>query len=264
MASVQTTGAACATTGAIARGAAGEILSCQAGTWKESRFWRDPVANFASLPACAAANAGETRVVMGYATAPKQRIFSCDGAAWVAAAVDNNGLMTAGKYMVNDVVTEGTACTPNGLVAKDTNGLLLSCQSGAWKKQYKPNPLSQNYSYGDFKSGCAGIYNGVFKAYPCWYVRKSITLQDTADTSATIYGIGPEGAGDDVIVLTQINGVVCSSSRFLDVPGATGLASTGCNWLLPAGDYNIDLLTISSTNYMPKAGSNIIGAVLIR
>lgn len=131
-----TAGVACATAGDLARGPSGEVLSCQSGTWNSqgSRFWRDPVANFASLPACAAGNAGETRVVMGYATAPKQRLFSCDGTAWVATAVDDNGLMTAGKYLVNDVVTEGTACTPNGLVAKDATGLLLSCQSGVWKK----------------------------------------------------------------------------------------------------------------------------------
>lgn len=127
-------GAACVTAGDLARGPSGEVLSCQSGAWNSqgSRFWRDPVANFASLPACAAGNAGETRVVMGYATAPKQRLFSCDGTSWGATAVDNNGQMTAGKYMVNDVVTEGTACTPNGLIAKDATGLLLSCQSGVW------------------------------------------------------------------------------------------------------------------------------------
>lgn len=129
---VQVVGDPCVNVRALGSDTNGKVLSCQDGTWKEqgSRFWRDPVANFASLPACAAANTGETRVVMGYATAPKQRLFSCDGTAWVATAVDDNGLMTAGKYMVNDVVTEGTACTPNGLIAKDASGLLLSCQSG--------------------------------------------------------------------------------------------------------------------------------------
>lgn len=129
---VQVVGDPCVNVRALGSDTNGKVLSCQDGTWKEqgSRFWRDPVANFASLPACAAANTGETRVVMGYATAPKQRLFSCDGTAWVATAVDDNGLMTAGKYMVNDVVTEGTACTPNGLIAKDATGLLLSCQSG--------------------------------------------------------------------------------------------------------------------------------------
>ena len=36
---------------------------------------------------------------------------------------------------MNDVVTEGSACGANGLVAKDSTGLLLSCQSGLWSKQ---------------------------------------------------------------------------------------------------------------------------------
>ncbi len=44
------------------------------------------------------------------------------------------GVLTSGKVQIVDVVIENTACTPNGLVARDSTGLLLSCQSGLWKK----------------------------------------------------------------------------------------------------------------------------------
>lgn len=40
----------------------------------------------------------------------------------------------AGNLEVTVVATEGGACTPNGRVARNTDGLLLSCQSGVWKK----------------------------------------------------------------------------------------------------------------------------------
>jgi hypothetical protein len=48
-----------------------------------------------------------------------------------------SGVLSSGKVQIVDVVTESAACAPNGLVAKDSNGILLSCQGpGAlkWKK----------------------------------------------------------------------------------------------------------------------------------
>ena len=35
--------------------------------------------------------------------------------------------------VLNKVVTENTACTPNGALARDNKGVTLSCQSGVWK-----------------------------------------------------------------------------------------------------------------------------------
>lgn len=136
MASTQTMGAACTTTGAIAQDGNGAVLSCQGGTWNTqgSRYWKDPVANYASLPACGAGNSGETRIARGFATTPTQRAFTCDGTAWRALSVDQSGTMTMDQAQINGVVTEGTACSSTGAVARDTNGLLLSCQSGVWKR----------------------------------------------------------------------------------------------------------------------------------
>lgn len=49
------------------------------------------------------------------------------------------GVLTSGKVQIVDVVVENAACTPNGLVAKDSTGILLSCQGPPrstlkWKK----------------------------------------------------------------------------------------------------------------------------------
>lgn len=161
-------------TGDLASAADGKVLSCQGGVWKEqgggSAFWGDPVNQAVAMPACTAANANETRVRYGYAVAPTRRLFTCDGASWVAVGVDHagnlavpgdltvtgattlTGAVTANSgvtigdgtaasstntLVLNRTATEGAACSPNGAVARDTNGLLLSCQSGVWMSQSK-------------------------------------------------------------------------------------------------------------------------------
>lgn len=44
------------------------------------------------------------------------------------------GRITAGEYVqVNGVATEGGGCSPNGLVARASDGTLLSCTSGTWQ-----------------------------------------------------------------------------------------------------------------------------------
>jgi len=40
----------------------------------------------------------------------------------------------AGNLEVTSTATEGTACSPNGRIARDANGLILSCQYGIWKR----------------------------------------------------------------------------------------------------------------------------------
>lgn len=140
MNSVQTADAVCSSLGAIARDASGAVLSCNAGKWKTqgSAYWQDPVANFAALPACAAAISGQTRIVSTPTTGTGPRAHTCDGAAWKALAVDDGGNLTlpgilaTGKVQLNDTVVLGAACSPNGLVSKDATGLILSCQSGLW------------------------------------------------------------------------------------------------------------------------------------
>ena len=74
-------------------------------------------------------------------------VFSVDQSGNVVA----NGRLTTNEYVqINGTATEGAACSPNGLVGRDGTGLLLSCQSGIWKKA----------SMGAFK---------ITDGEPCWF-----------------------------------------------------------------------------------------------
>lgn len=44
------------------------------------------------------------------------------------------GNLSVNMVQLNTVVVENAACTSNGLLARDAVGVLLSCQSGLWKK----------------------------------------------------------------------------------------------------------------------------------
>ena len=67
--------------------------------------------------------------------------FNAADGAW-RWYVDNSGNSVqsgnaaAGTLQVNTAVAEGSACSPDGKIAKSstTSGLILSCQSGVWKK----------------------------------------------------------------------------------------------------------------------------------
>lgn len=141
MSAVQTSGTACTTTGAIAQDGNGTLLSCQSGTWQQqgSAYWKDPVNTFATLPTCNTSSAWQTRIVRTPTVGTEPRAYTCTGTAWIALAVNDNGNLTVngtatvGKLQINDVVVENSACSPNGLVARDSVGLILSCQSGIWK-----------------------------------------------------------------------------------------------------------------------------------
>ena len=48
----------------------------------------------------------------------------------------SEGRTAVGEYLqLGGVATEGTACSPNGLVGRTAAGLTLSCQSGVWRSQ---------------------------------------------------------------------------------------------------------------------------------
>lgn len=141
----QTVGSACTTAGALANDAAGAVINCTAGQWKSiggsgSPYWADAVANYASLPACNAGSTAATRVVTTPTVGSGPRAYTCDGATWKALSVDDSGnlniagILSAAKITPTTVVTAGAACTDtSGTIAKDSNGQILSCQSGVWK-----------------------------------------------------------------------------------------------------------------------------------
>lgn len=216
--------AAACSTGDLASATDGKLLSCQGGVWKSqgSAFWEDAVTDVASLPACSASISGQTRVVLNAADgAGRPRAYTCNGAAWAALALDNNGNLTVpgtvtatnatvtntvtanvvnattrvvagtdirapryydsdntGYYVdpastsrlnyinmdgaqINTVVTEGSGCSPNGRIARDGVGLLLSCQSGLWKKAQGSSGLviSHTGSYASYTSGSLGDHS---------------------------------------------------------------------------------------------------------
>lgn len=130
------------TYGRIAVDGIGAVLSCQAGVWKRqgAGYWKDPVETYATLPT-SGNNIGDARVVTGLS-----RAFTWDGSSWVGIAVDQNGNLSVpgtatinamnGNLQVTATAAEGSACSGEGRIASSTttSGLLLSCQSGVWKK----------------------------------------------------------------------------------------------------------------------------------
>jgi hypothetical protein len=126
------------------------VLSCQNGLWElqASKYWRDPVERLADLPACNADRVGSTHVVMtGASGSPGEndpKTFSCirnhlTGVfVWEPLFVANNGsLDTPGRlladtYYIGRIEVEQTACSVEGLVARDATGNLLSCTGGSW------------------------------------------------------------------------------------------------------------------------------------
>ncbi|UTY59682.1 shufflon system plasmid conjugative transfer pilus tip adhesin PilV [Massilia sp. erpn] len=124
-----------ATFGRIAVDASGALLNCKLGVWRGAGgSWKDPAASFAALPA-SENQAGDVRLALDTG-----RAFSWSGAAWIALAVDEQGNLavpgrvTAGQMLLERVVVHRDACEPDGLLARDASGLLLSCQRGKWRK----------------------------------------------------------------------------------------------------------------------------------
>lgn len=64
-----------------------------------------------------------------------------------AETVTTTGRLTTGEFIkLGGTAVEGQACgAENGLVAKDTAGLILSCQSGSWKKAQGTGTFGGSY-----------------------------------------------------------------------------------------------------------------------
>lgn len=106
---VSVEGAACATAGELTIDASGSVLTCQGGVRARqgSRFWKEAVTNVASLPMCTASTAGETRLVTTPSVGTGARAYSCDGVAWSAIAVDDNGNLVVDGTLTADNVVAG-------------------------------------------------------------------------------------------------------------------------------------------------------------
>jgi type II secretory pathway pseudopilin PulG len=95
---------------ALATNSTGQVLTCQSGSWQlqGSKYWRDPVANFAALGPCTATQQGMTRVARnGNETggANRARAYTCSGGSWRPLSVDQNGNLSVPTNIVagNDI-----------------------------------------------------------------------------------------------------------------------------------------------------------------
>jgi hypothetical protein len=147
--------------GRIGVNTAGQLLSCQSGVWRRqgSAYWKDPVATAAALPALGNTH-GDVRL-----TLDTSRAFAWTGARWQALAVDENGNFNApgtatGRYLqVTSLESIGTACGADGLISKDTAGLLLTCLGGRWRSQ-----ATQELDYTE--TGGAILMRSDYAGYP--------------------------------------------------------------------------------------------------
>lgn len=131
--------------------------------------------------------------------------FNSSDGAW-RWYVDNSGnsiqagKAEAGYLQVNNVVAEGTGCGPDGVMAKSStvSGLILSCQSGVFKKlgggltyayaNYFQGPGAATIAIGDYnlcmlsqvatgRDGDNWVWQtaSVYKSGSTWYVNRSTT-----------------------------------------------------------------------------------------
>ncbi|KAG0165394.1 hypothetical protein DFQ30_008516, partial [Apophysomyces sp. BC1015] len=76
------------------------------------------------------------------------------GGQMKAGTMRSNGRLSTGEFLQLDAVAgEGGGCSPSGLVGRDANGLLLSCQSGVWKSGGRPNVVVRSNSFGIVNRG---------------------------------------------------------------------------------------------------------------
>lgn len=130
-------------------GAAGYMFMPASGGAVDTSSWRPPVVNHAALPACDANSQGHVRLVLTPTVGVGPRAHACSGTVWAALAVDDSGNLAvpgtvtanqvtanqlAGNLQVTTVATTGSACSPVGRIARDADGLILSCQGGAWRR----------------------------------------------------------------------------------------------------------------------------------
>ena len=137
--------------------------------------------------------------------------FNAADGAW-RWYVDNSGNSiqsgnaAAGTLQVNTAVAEGSACSPDGKIAKSsaTSGLILSCQSGVWKA------LGASALFGTFTSGGHALNTAYTNS-----TGKPIFVSVVATSTAT-----PSQGG----IIGYVNGAQASYAIVND-------ANSGMGWL---------------------------------
>jgi len=120
-------GAACTDDGALAKSAADTtaILICSSGTWSLGAG-NNVVLRDGSRSMLADLN-------MGGNSLTNANDVGASGTV-TANNVTASGRVTSGDALLTRTITAGTGCSPDGLLAKDSTGMLYSCQSGTWRR----------------------------------------------------------------------------------------------------------------------------------
>jgi prepilin-type N-terminal cleavage/methylation domain-containing protein len=169
------------------------------------------------------------------------------------------GTAKSAKVALTDTVVEGAGCgVVNGLVSKDATGLLLSCQSGSWKKQYTFDAAtSQSYTWNQIiGSGWgSGTPTSYFVSIPFGtdantrFVSMSAVVQWASSAAAV--------AGLNIVA----NGQLCSGSSDNVGNGGSGYrTATTCVFkIVPNANPNVYLqfIGISSAYINIDTPSNI-------
>ena len=156
---VETPGASCANTGAIAQDGTGALVSCQSGTWQSvgGGHWRAPVATYAALPASGNKN-GDVRL-----TLDTDRAFAWNGGSWAALAVDQNGDLTVPRHLSaeNGGVSTSTSCSGQGALTAGDITLTTDngCADGGSAIGMQSPVTGQGYAIVDSQNGSLNVWN---------------------------------------------------------------------------------------------------------
>ncbi|WP_454688239.1 shufflon system plasmid conjugative transfer pilus tip adhesin PilV [Achromobacter aloeverae] len=116
--------------------------------------------------------------------------LSVAGNGTVAGAFTALGRLTANEYVqINGVAGEGGGCGPNGLVAQNGVGVILSCQSGVWKRLGTDPVYWGPVETGGSSSGTRNLALGSHKA--CFLTGQ----QSPRDANASCSVVGSPAAG---------------------------------------------------------------------
>lgn len=114
--------------------------------------------------------------------------------------------------VVNRTATEGAACSPNGAVARNSVGLLLSCQSGVWKKSSGEGGSSRGSTvYTDFtvNTCTSGITGGCNVKATCVGGKRRVAHQCSTGYGAYLSATTADSATCSVISGNAIATVYC-------------------------------------------------------
>jgi hypothetical protein len=131
-----------------------------------------------------------------------------------AGKLTSSGRTEVGEYLQLDgIAGEGSGCTPNGIVGRDTAGKTLSCQSGVWKSTGGVSPslpvLLVQYADGQSHNYCQTVLRSA-----------QITASGPGEIALSIDGIltgsaiGYSGQNIDVAIDTSISAIVPAGHSF--------------------------------------------------